>query len=74
MSEEDAPPIACPPSSTSSEESVVVCKPSELDEKYVRESTEKSLLRADYKFTTKRIIFDLHSDEYDFDVPNKSDE
>ena len=66
MSEEDAPPIACPPSSTSSESTtttppVVVCKPSELDEKYVRESTEKSLLRADYKFTTTKGTFTVRA-------------
>ena len=50
--EEEEEPIACTEEAAST--TPLVCKPPELDAKYVSESTENALLRADYKFTTTK--------------------
>ena len=56
--EEEEEPIAC---TEEAESEPLVCKPPELDAKYVSESTEKTLLRADYKFTTTKGTFTVRA-------------
>ena len=57
--EEEEEPIACTEEAAST--TPLVCKPSELDAKYVSESTENALLRADYKFTTSKGTFTVRA-------------
>ena len=57
--EEEEEPIACTEEAAST--TPLVCKPPELDAKYVSESTENALLRADYKFTTTKGTFTVRA-------------
>ena len=43
------------------DDSFLLCTPTELDKKYARESTEKSLLRADFEFTTTNGTFTVRA-------------
>ena len=56
--EEEEQPIAC---TEEAESAPLVCKPPELDAKYISESTEKTLLRADYKFHTSEGTFTVRA-------------
>ena len=60
MSEGEDAPMRCDETGTT-EGASLLCTPTELDKKYARESTEKSLLRADFEFTTTKGTFTVRA-------------
>jgi len=60
MSEGEDAPMRCDETGTT-EDASLLCTPTELDKKYARESTDKSLLRADFEFTTTKGTFTVRA-------------
>ena len=63
MSEGEDAPMRCAEETdeTKKDDGSLLCRPTELDKKYARESTEKSLLRADFEFTTTNGTFTVRA-------------
>ena len=60
MSEGEDAPMRCDETGRT-EDASLLCTPTELDKKYARESTDKSLLRADFEFTTTKGTFTVRA-------------